>query len=197
MQLPHSLRDDTLDWPSFGAANFFSSTSRAHLPPSIVTHRVIPELDMSGIVFMLVWFAVLAIILYNVVYSCLRRNYPPTGNTQRVPPPTYPDNDWRPGGHRYFPGDFQGPPPPYTKDPSSAEGWRPGFWTGAVLGTLGGSLLNRSQSVPRAYDWEGSDARFRAAQRRGSFYGDGDRRDGPSNMGSLRTSTGYGGSSSR
>lgn len=147
---------------------------------------------------MFVWTAVLAIIFYNLVYSCLRRNYPPTGNTQRVPPPTYPGpDDDRGPGYRYFPGDFQGPPPPYTKDPSSTDGWRPGFWTGAALGALGGSLLNRSQSLPRAYDWERSDARFRTAQRRVSFYGDGDRREGPSNMGSLRTSTGYGGSSSR
>jgi len=179
-QLPHSLRDDSLNWPSLGVSNFFS------------------ELDMSGILFMLVWFAVLAIILYSLVNSCLRRNYPPTGNTQRVPPPTYPGpgGDGRPR-YRYLPGDFQGPPPPYTKDPSSAEGWRPGFWTGAALGALGGNLLNRSQSAPRAYDWERSESRFRTAQRRTSFYGDSDRREGPSNMGPLRTSTGYGGSSSR
>lgn len=159
------------------------------------THRAAaPDLDMSGILFMVVWFAVLAAIFYNLVYSCLRRSYPATGNTRRVPPPTYPG----PGGggqpgRRYFPGDYPGPPPPYTKDPSSTEGWRPGFWTGAALGALGGSLLNRSQSVPRAYDWEGSESRFRTAQRRASF----DRREGPSNLGPLRTSTGYGGSSSR
>jgi len=176
VQLPHSLRDDTLDRPSWFVSNLFSN------------------LDMSGILFMFVWFAVLAIIFYNVVYSCLRRSYRPTGNTQRAPPPTYPgpDDDARPG-QRYFPGDYQGPPPPYTKDPSSTEGWRPGFWTGAALGALGGSLLNRSQSVPRAYDWEGSESRFRTTQRRASL----DRREGPSNLGPLRTSTGYGGSSSR
>lgn len=162
------------------------------------THQVVPDLDMSGILFMLVWSAVLAIILYSLVNSCLRRNYPPTGNTQRVPPPTYPG----PGGggrsgYGYFPSDFQSPPPPYTKDPSSTEGWRPGFWSGAALGALGGSLLNRSQSLPRAYDWERSDSRYGSAQRRASFYGDGDRREGPSNLGPLRTSTGYAGSSSR
>lgn len=153
---------------------------------------------MSGILFMFVWFAVLAIILYNLVYSCLRRSYPATGNAQRVPPPTYPGpGDGRRPAYGYFPGDLRGPPPPYTKDPSSAESWRPGFWTGAALGALGGSLLNRSQSVPQAYDWERSESRFRTARRRASFYGDGDRREGPSNMGALRTSTGYGGSSSR
>ncbi|KAG6373369.1 DUF1183-domain-containing protein [Boletus reticuloceps] len=159
------------------------------------TYRaVVSDLDTSGILFMLVWFAVLAIILYN---SCLRRNYPPTGNTQRVPPPTYPGSDdyGRPG-RGFFPGDYPGPPPPYTKDPSSAEGWRPGFWSGAALGALGGSLLNRSRSVPGPYDWEGSETRFRTTRRRESF----DRMEGSSNMGDmgpLRTSTGYGGSNSR
>lgn len=144
---------------------------------------------------MFVWFAVLGFVLYNVIYSCLRRNYPPTGNTQRVPPPTYPGpgpDNWRPGpGH--FPSDYPGPPPPYTKDPSTNDGWRPGFWTGAALGALGGSLLNRSQSVPRLYDWERSESRFRTSRRRASF----DRMEGSSNMGPLRTSTGYGASSSR
>jgi len=176
VQLPKSLRDDTLDWPSFGASNFFRN------------------MDVSGILFMCVWFAVLAVIAYNVVYSCLRRNYRPTGNAQRVAPPTYPGpGDGGRPGHRNIPGDYTGPPPPYTKDPSSTEGWRPGFWTGAALGALGGGLLNRSQSVPRAYDWEGSESRFRTTGRRGSV----DRREGPSNLGSLRTSTGYGGSNSR
>lgn len=152
------------------------------------------DLDMSGIVFMFVWCAVLAFILYNFVYSCLRRNYPPTGNTQRVPPPGYPGtDDFGRSGPRHFPGDYPGPPPPYTKNPSSAEGWRPGFWTGAALGALGGNLLNRSQSASRAYDWERSESRFRPTRRRASF----DRMEGTSNMGSLRTSTGYGGSSSR
>ncbi|KAG9315206.1 hypothetical protein JVU11DRAFT_4336 [Chiua virens] len=98
---------------------------------------------------MLVWFAVLAIIFYNVINSCLRRTYPPTGNTHRIPPPTYPGPDssrQQPGpgnghGFGFFPGDSQAPPPPYTKDPPpSNEGWRPGFWTGAALGALGGSL---------------------------------------------------------
>ncbi|KAF8442473.1 hypothetical protein L210DRAFT_3611834 [Boletus edulis BED1] len=176
VQLPHSLRDDVLNRPSFGIPNWFKN------------------LDTSGILFMLVWFAVLAIILYN---SCLRRTYPPTGNTQRVPPPTYPGSDdyGRPG-RGFFPGDYPGPPPPYTKDPSSTEGWRPGFWSGAALGALGGSLLNRSRSAPRPYDWEGSGTRFRTTRRRESV----DRMEGSSNMGDmgpLRTSTGYGGSNSR
>jgi len=180
VQLPHSLSDDAPQWPSFGISKLFTS------------------LDMSGILFMLVWFAVLSIIFYNLVNSCLRRNYPATGNTQRVPPPSYPgpDDDGR-TGFGYFPNDFRGPPPPYTKHPSSTEGWRPGFWTGAALGALGGSLLNRSQSAPRAYDWERSESRLRDTRRRASFYGDGNRGDGPSSLGSLRAATGYGGSSSR
>lgn len=167
---------------------------------SVSPQRVLAGLDMSGVLFILVWFAVLAIIFYNLLNSCLRRKHPPTGNTQRVPPPSYPgpDGDGR-SGSGYFPNDFRGPPPPYTKHPSSTEGWRPGFWTGAALGALGGSLLNRSQSesVPRAYDWERSESRLRGTRRRASFYGDGNRGDGPSGLGPLRAATGYGGSSSR
>ena len=195
VQLPHSLRDNTLHWPSFGVPNFFNSTFQTYLLPPHETHQAVLGLDISGILFMFVWFAVLAIILYNLVYSCLRRSYRPTGNTQRVPPPTYPGpDDHRRPGPGYFLGDYPGPPPPYTKDPSSTEGWSPGFWTGAALGALGGSLLNRSQSVPRMYDWERSEPRFRAtARRRASF----DRMEGSSNMGALRTSTGYGGSNTR
>ena len=39
VQLPHSLRDDTLDWPSLGVPNLFSSTSYTYLLPHHRTHR--------------------------------------------------------------------------------------------------------------------------------------------------------------
>ncbi|KAF9223664.1 DUF1183-domain-containing protein [Gyrodon lividus] len=172
VQLPNSLREDTSEWSPF-------------------------NLDMSGMVFMAVWLVVLALIAYSVIYSCLRRTYPPTGNTRRVPPPTYPGPGGDGGsGSGYFPGGFH-PPPPYTKDPPSSDGqWRPGFFTGAAIGALGANLLNRSQSQPRAYDWE-RERPSSTRRRTASFYGDRDRGEGPSNLGSLRTSTGYGGSSSR
>jgi len=190
VQLPNSLREDSSDWSPFSKLDFFHN------------------LDRSGIVFMVVWLAVLALIAYTMIYSCWHRKYPATGNTQRVPPPTYPGpGDDRRSGSDYFPGGFHVPPPPYTKDPSSsssADGqqqqqWRPGFFSGAALGALGANLLNRSQSQSRIYDWErersapGTTARHRPA----SVYGERDRGEGPSNLGSLRTGTGYGGSSSR
>lgn len=182
VQLPNSLREDSSEWSPFSKLNFFRN------------------LDTSGMVFMFVWVAVLALIAYIMMHSCLRRTYRPTGNTQRVPPPSYPGVGGNGGwGSGYFPGGFQNPPPPYTKDPSPPDGqWRPGFFTGATLGALGANLLNRSQSQPRAYDWERErSSQSTAGRRAASVYGDRDRGEGPSNLGSFRTSTGYGGSSSR
>ena len=109
------------------------------------------------------------------------------------------------------------PPPPYQKDgPSSArsqgQGGGPGFWTGVAAGGIGSYLYNRAtqtrqQPQPATWDWErpgmtrtsgwfgrpqpqpssaprwGSTPRF-----------DDDRGEGPSNLGSMRTSTGFGGS---
>ncbi|GJE85682.1 hypothetical protein PsYK624_017610 [Phanerochaete sordida] len=102
--------------------------------------------------------------------------------------------------------------------PSAVPDWRPGFWTGAALGGLGTYLMN--QNTPRrdaptatAYDWE----RARAPRaspvvaapgfggspraRRGFFSSD-DRGEGSSSgagagLGSMRRSSGFGGSSVR
>ncbi|KAH7919507.1 hypothetical protein BV22DRAFT_856636 [Leucogyrophana mollusca] len=156
-------------------------------------------------VFMVVWTIILLFIAYNVISSCLRRNYPPSGNFQRMTPPRYPG-----GGPGTFPGTHHpgSPPPPYTKNPSHdtpADGtqWRPGFWTGAALGGLGAHLLNRSRSQPRAaaYDWEEDRTPFRGRTRPVSSFEDRgrdrDRGEGSSNLGAMRSSTGYGGSSTR
>ncbi|KAH9933645.1 uncharacterized protein BXZ73DRAFT_46289 [Epithele typhae] len=125
------------------------------------------------------------------------------------------------GGGRGAPyNDPRAPPPPYSKDPpdsthSQAQaGWRPGFWTGAALGGLGATLLNQNrQAQPaRMYDWEERErpgygapvgrstwfggAQGGAARRRPAFDG-GDRGEGPSNLGAMRTSVGLGGSNVR
>ncbi|KAH9902487.1 hypothetical protein C8Q73DRAFT_635024 [Cubamyces lactineus] len=191
--------------------------------------------DPAYAFFMLLWFAALGLILYSVVTSCLRRT--PSNTNPREPRRPWwssgPGSGWfsgfRPGAPGPGPND---PPPPYTKYPSSttpagpaqADGWRPGFWTGAALGGLGAYLFNRQQRprdegwtrprvvpVPSAgmYDWE-AERMFRPVRqapastswfgapgantrRRGGWDND-DRGEGPSNLGSMRRSTGLGGS---
>ncbi|OAX35661.1 DUF1183-domain-containing protein [Rhizopogon vinicolor AM-OR11-026] len=185
VQIPDSLRDDS-SWSHSYNVPWFSN------------------LDNSGIFFMVVWIIVLAFILFSFIKPFLHRDAASdTRTAPRTSPPSYPGGG--PGGLGGFPGSsYSSPPPPYTKDASSAapsDGtqWRPGFWTGAALGALGNHLLNRSPSRPGEYDWE--------RERRSPFgssrarpvnsYDSQDRGEGPSNLGAMRTSTGYGGSSSR
>ncbi|KAH9848472.1 hypothetical protein C2E23DRAFT_739607 [Lenzites betulinus] len=123
-------------------------------------------------------------------------------NNSDEPPPPYSPRPKNPQSSAQAPG-------------AQGGGWRPGFWTGAALGGLGAHLLNRParRTTARAgmYDWEGEQM-FRparpaqsrswfgsgsgggaAAQRRGGWDTD-DRGEGPSNLGSMRSSTGMGGS---
>jgi hypothetical protein len=173
--------------------------------------------DLSGALFTALWFAVLAFIVYSLFQSCRR-----SGNRTGVP-----SSGHQPGGggpRGFFPGswgsdtDPSQPPPPYSKNApgtgqaNAAGGWRPGFWTGALAG-VGANMLNnqwRNRNDadvrrPRMWDWE----RDRTTQTRyrpglgsgfggGSRWGDDDRGEGSSSgLGSMRRSTGLGGSSVR
>ena len=104
-------------------------------------------------------------------------------------------------------------PPPYPKDePSSSrsqgQGGDPSFWTGVAAGGIGSYLYNRAtqprqQPQSATYDWERpgtarSSGWFGQPQPRPSpgstsRYND-DRSERSSNLGSMRTSTGFGGS---
>ncbi|KAJ7455392.1 DUF1183-domain-containing protein [Mycena galericulata] len=177
VQVPGSLRDTDSDNP-FGVKSF----------------------NVASTVFFLLWVAFLAIIAYSFLKSCMRGPENRTGGR--------PDPPGRPGGNLggFFPGGFNddpSAPPPYSKSaPTPNEGWRPGFWTGAALGGLGAHFFNNRQNT-RAYDWE----RERAyqppttggmfGQRRSSARYTEDRGEGSSNLGSMRQSTGFGGSSVR
>ncbi len=155
----------------------------------------------------MLWFGILALIVYSFVKSCLRTRG--SNATSRDNP--------QPGGGRpgRFPGDYRSnPPPPYTKNAgdssTSSGGWKPGFWTGALLGGLADNLYNRNSNQNRAaqpsYDWERSNS-----QPRPSFFGTGsgftsgptrrssgdDRGEGSSNLGATRRSTAIGGSNVR
>lgn len=156
--------------------------------------------DVSEIVFSVVWIVVLALIAYSFLKSCFGR---PTTTNRRPQNPgdRRGSSGWFPGSY----GDDYAPPPPYTKT-TTDQGWRPGFWTGAALGGLGAHLFNnrrpRNDDVPpppptrRLWDWENSRGSGVFGRRRTSYEPD-DRGEGPSNLGTMRTSTGLGGSNVR
>ena len=169
---------------------------------------------------MMVWIALVAFILYAFLKSCFEGRTRSTGSQRPRRPGPGPGSSWFSGIHRGGRPGGTDPPPPYTKYPTNSAGaaaqdqnWRPGFWTGAALGGLGTYLLNnrrqdtqtRTDYDPR-YDWERSRtgafsrpspfSSSYSTQRRTTFSSD-DRGEGPSNLGSMRRSTGIGGSSVR
>lgn len=117
-----------------------------------------------------------------------------------------------PGGAGWFPGDQRddydsSAPPPYSKrttapGDANASAWRPGFWTGAALAGASAALLNRNSNVrqqrqqaSQSYDWERE--RERTSSYRQPTRVNEDRGEGSSNLGSMRQSTGMGGSNVR
>ncbi|KAJ7158693.1 DUF1183-domain-containing protein [Mycena filopes] len=164
--------------------------------------------DIASTIFTVVWLAFVVVIAYSFLRSCLRG--PEEARVGGRPDPGRPGN-FGPGG--FFPGGYdESPqPPPYSKTATAAgnEGWRPGFWTGALLGGLGNHFFNNNNNRqnPRAYDWERErrDRAYRPASG-GGMFGQGrstaransdDRGEGSSNLGAMRQSTGFGGSSVR
>jgi hypothetical protein len=155
---------------------------------------------------MIIWIAFLLLLAFSFLKSCLRRNSTPHG-----PAPQPPGSRPRPSGwgSGWFPGDHfnNDAPPPYSKNSSEtpqSQGWRPGFWTGAAVGAAGASLFNRTPttntppaSVP--WDWERPHTISSSWFSRGrpTTSNSNDRGEGSSNLGSMRRSTGLGGSNVR
>lgn len=208
VEVPKSLRDDYTgelsSWASFLNPDRFLST-----------------------IFSVLWIALLAYIVYTFVrYLLVSREWgssrrPQTGNRNTGPRP------WGPGfggGSSWFGGrDYRrrppSPPPPYSKHgPSSSQpqgqGGGPGFWTGVAMGGLGSHLYNRAtqprQPPPATWDWERPgmarssgwfgrpepQTAYPPQWRSTSNYDD-NRGEGSSNLGSMRTSVGFGGSQVR
>ncbi|KAH9034415.1 hypothetical protein EDB84DRAFT_1486957 [Lactarius hengduanensis] len=151
---------------------------------------------------------VLAFVLYSLLRPCFEGRH-------RVSPPRAPRPDpssnlgwfrWGQDHPRRPP-----PPPPYSNATGSqvrGDQDRFGFWSGAALGGLGTYLLTRqresAQPQPRRYDWENERHFARpdpvpvprasgSSSRQQSW----ESREGPSNLGSMRRSTGYGNSTVR
>jgi len=180
-----------------------TSTSHVKSPASMST------LD---ILFLCLCVAVLAGILYKFLLSCYADNR--RGSTPRTPRPgPSSGSGWFPGSHN----DRRPPPPPYSKFPDNTtespgpvrEGQgRLGFWGGAALGSLGTYLLTRQRNQEpqqRRYDWESERYFPRDPDTHGSRASGASSRQpswssntaSSSNLGSMRRSTGFGGSTVR
>jgi len=205
VQVPGSLRDGSTDSPMFDPKGMFV---RLLIVSKSLSNVYMIGYDWSSAIFSILWIGVLIFILYSMFQSCFRN-----GTTPRAP--RTPGPNPRPNrGSGWFPGyhsdDTSAPPPPYSKTPQhpTGEAWRPGFWTGAAVGGLANHLWNRPRAEPvrtTSYDWERH--RQPEPQPRMPFFGGGggsyrptssdDRGEGSSNLGSMRRSTGIGGSRTR
>lgn len=163
------------------------------------------------ILFLCLFAGVFAFILYKSCSENGRRGSPPRSR----PEPGSGSGGWFPGS---FHDDFRPPPPPpYSRYPDKNAGTgsssqvrgdqdRFGFWSGAALGGLGTYLWTRqrnSGSEARRYDWENDrfsrrDPDPQAPRANGAQQSwSSNSGAGPSNLGSMRRSTGYGGSTVR
>ncbi|KAF8581059.1 DUF1183-domain-containing protein [Ramaria rubella] len=170
-------------------------------------------------ILMVLWSLFLLFVLYQLFKSCFTR----PRNTGTPVPRTTP----RPsGGGGWFPGhypDNNDAPPPYSRNvkpsPDSTQRWTPGFWTGLGLGGIAASLWGRLREAndspqPETWDWERTNSWWRRPTRRqaappatasGGWFrseprrtlSNYDRGEGSSNLGTMRRSTGWGGSSVR
>lgn len=107
-----------------------------------LTYRVASSAACAGFLttmFNVLFFAVLALIVVSFIRAFLgdRRRRPDSSLTDSPPPPYTPGPGGPPGG--------KSPRP--TQDPA-VPGWRPGFWTGLGLASVGGWLWNLTR--PRA-----------------------------------------------
>ncbi|KAI9510743.1 hypothetical protein F5148DRAFT_1176969 [Russula earlei] len=175
-------------------------------------------LSTSGILFLCLCIGVLAYFLYKFLLPCHEGGRGTTRPWTLRPSPST-GSGWFPGSH----DDYRRPPPPYSKFPDNTTGSpggatsqarniqdRLGFWSGAALGGLGTYVLTRQRNPepqPRRYDWENEryvprrDPDDQAPRASAAFSGQqsrGNSREGSSsNLGPMRRSTGFGGSTVR
>jgi hypothetical protein len=176
----------------------------------------------ADILIICLFVGALVFIVYKFILPCFETGRRASPLRPRPPPGSGSGSGWFPGS--FFDDFRRPPPPPYSKYPDNntagtgstsqvrGDQDRFGFWSGAAVGGLGTYLLTRqrnSGSEPRRYDWEND--RFRDFSRRdpdpqaprasGGFSSSqqswSNSGAGPSNLGSMRRSTGFGGSTVR
>ncbi len=173
----------------------------------------------ANTLYLCLFAGVFAYILYKFLFPCLENGRRASPRPSRPSPGS--GSDWFSGS---FYDHYRRPPPPYTKYPDNSTGTgstsqvrddqgRYGFWSGAALGGLGTYLLTRQRNSgpePRRYDWENDrfrdlsprrDSDHQTPRASGAFSQQqsswSNSRAGPSNLGSMRRSTGFGGSNVR
>jgi len=213
VEIPKTLRDDYADEPS-------SWTST--LTPDKFLSNIFSILWIALLIFVVYTF--IRHVILSREWNGSRR--PQTGTRGTDPRPWGPrfggGSNWFMNDRDHRNSRRSSPPPPYSKEGSSSSQSQgqdsgPGFWTGVAAGGVGSYLFNRAmqprtqpQPQTATYDWErpgmarssgwfgqpepqtslppqwGSTSRF-----------DDNRGEGSSNLGSMRTSTGFGGSNVR
>ncbi|KAL4801357.1 hypothetical protein BDV18DRAFT_85441 [Aspergillus unguis] len=133
---------------------------------------------LGNILFWGIFLVVFLIIIAAMLRDCL--------GLRRGPPRPGRRWGWGGGDDGGYPG---GPPPPYSshsyESTMSGQGWRPGFWTGAMAGTgLGYGLGNRNN-------------RYNSLYTRGRRQGPGEGSSSSSRFSTPSTSTGFGSTSRR
>ena len=224
VEVPKSLRDDYTGEPSFWASFLNRKSRGTGitrwLTDRITADKFLSTIFSALWIALLVYIAYTFIRYFLVSREWGNSRRPQTGsrNTGTGPRP------WGPGfggGSSWFRGQDHrrrspSPPPPYSKSgPSSSQsqgqGGGPGFWTGVAAGGLGSYLYNRTtqtrQPPPTTWDWERpgiarSSGWFGRPEPQTTFPprwrsmsgSDDNRGEGSSNLGSMRASTGFGGS---
>ncbi|KAF7591272.1 Transmembrane protein 66 [Aspergillus hancockii] len=145
---------------------------------------------LGDIIFFGFIIAVFALILWPMVRGCFGLRGNRRGRTF--------DGDGGGGGDGGR-GPYPGPPPPYSSFPDSStfasaptgQGWRPGFWTGALGGGAAGYGLGRMHN---RYDSPGYGRRTTSFRRWDDTYdpGEGSSRHRSPQLSTPTTSTGFG-----
>ncbi|KAI0128531.1 DUF1183 domain protein [Xylariales sp. AK1849] len=177
------------------------------------------EIDWSGAIFMVIFVAVAAWIIYSACYGA-QANRNPRPATRR------PRNGggggggwgggWGPGGGGGGggggdSGGYDDPPPPYsnskkTSSTQQGESWRPGFWSGAGAGAAAGYLAgnrgNNSRQQQQQRDYGSGWGSGSGSGSGGGWFGGGNSDNGSgSSSGSASSaryeSTGFGSTSRR
>jgi hypothetical protein len=142
----------------------------------------------------LFWLCVLGVmgwVIYSAFFTPRRRGWRPAGG----------NNPWGWGwGGGGGGGGGNDPPPPYDwqppRKPSGQEGWRPGFWSGALGGAAAGYFAgNRAQNQPRTRGWASYDNGGEGNSRMG--FGRSNSGSGSSASSARYESTGFGSTSRR
>ncbi|KAI9766816.1 MAG: hypothetical protein M1840_006292 [Geoglossum simile] len=155
--------------------------------------------DWVNRLFLLCFVGVVGWTIYSAFFTPQRRGWRPAGDNNprrwgwgggggggggggNDPPPPY---DWQP------------PRKPWTRPPAGGqEGWRPGFWSGALGGAAAGYLAgNRTQNQPRTSGWVPYNNGGGGSSRMGS--GESGSRSDPLPSSARYESTGFGSTSRR